>query len=200
MQILKQFLKGLARLFRLGGSAETPDQFGDLARKIEPRAGFEVLALEESQKSILKDACAATRDGHGGTVILCTGTGAGAGGRADAAEAVAKDLELDLYRVNLSRVVSKYIGETEKNLDRVFSAAGSTGAVLFMDEADALFGKRSEVKDSHDRFANIEINYLLQRLETFKGLAILATNQDDISDRVRRRFHFVVDFRRPPHR
>ena len=110
---------------------------------------------------------------------------------------MAKDLQRDLYRVDSSRVVSKYIGETEKNLDRLFNAAESTGAILFFDEADALFGKRSEVKDSHDRFANIEINYLLQRLETYKGVAILALSKEDPSQRVLQRFHFVVDFRRP---
>jgi SpoVK/Ycf46/Vps4 family AAA+-type ATPase len=196
MQILMQFLNWLARLFRLGADRETPDRRGDLARKIEPRASFEVLELEEPQKSILRDVCARARNDQGGTVVLFTG--AGARGKADAAEAVAKDLQRDLYRVDSSRVVSKYIGETEKNLDRLFNAAESTSAILFFDEADALFGKRSEVKDSHDRFANIEINYLLQRLETYKGVAILALSREDPSQRALQRFHFVVDFRRPP--
>ena len=93
-----------------------------------------------------------------------------------AAEVLADELELDLYRIDLSQVVSKYIGETEKNLRRVFDAAEDGGAVLLFDEADALFGKRSEVKDSHDRYANIEVSYLLQRMEAYRGLAILTTN------------------------
>ena len=96
-----------------------------------------------------------------------------------AAEVLASDLGLDLYRIDLSGVVSKYIGETEKNLRRIFDAAEASGAILFFDEADALFGKRTEVKDSHDRYANIEINYLLQRMEDYHGLAILATNLQD---------------------
>ena len=93
-----------------------------------------------------------------------------------AAEVLASELGLDLYRIDLSPVVSKYIGETEKNLRRVFDAAEEGGAVLLFDEADALFGKRSEVKDSHDRYANIEVSYLLQRMEAYRGLAILTTN------------------------
>jgi len=94
-------------------------------------------------------------------------------GKTLAAEVLANELELDLFRIDLSAVVSKYIGETEKNLRRVFDAAEEGGAILFFDEADALFGKRSEVKDSHDRYANVEISYLLQRMEAYRGLAIL---------------------------
>ena len=97
-------------------------------------------------------------------------------GKTMAAEVIANELRLDLYRIDLSEVVNKYIGETEKNLRRIFDAAEDGGAILFFDEADALFGKRTEVKDSHDRYANIEINYLLQRMEAYRGLAILATN------------------------
>ena len=112
-----------------------------------------------------------------------------------AAEVIAHALGLSLYRIDLSAVVSKYIGETEKNLRRLFDAAEDGGAILFFDEADALFGKRSEVKDSHDRYANIEINYLLQRLESFHGLAILATNQKGALDSAfLRRLRFVVNF------
>ena len=103
-------------------------------------------------------------------------------GKTMAAEVLARHLRLDLYRIDLSAVVSKYIGETEKNLRRLFDAAESGGAALFFDEADALFGKRSEVKDSHDRYANIEINYLLQRMESYRGLAILATNMRSALD------------------
>jgi SpoVK/Ycf46/Vps4 family AAA+-type ATPase len=104
-------------------------------------------------------------------------------------------LQLDLYRIDLSAVVSKYIGETEKNLRRLFDAAEDGGAVLFFDEADALFGKRSEVKDSHDRYANIEINYLLQRIEGYRGLALLATNMKHTLDTAfLRRLRFIVNF------
>src|SRR5207245_30617 len=97
-------------------------------------------------------------------------------GKTTAAEVLAGALQLDLYRIDLSAVVSKYIGETEKNLRRIFDAAEQSGAILLFDEADALFGKRGEVKDSHDRYANIEVSYLLQRMETYPGLAILTTN------------------------
>jgi ATPase family associated with various cellular activities (AAA) len=116
-------------------------------------------------------------------------------GKTMAAEVIANHLRLNLYRIDLSAVVSKYIGETEKNLRRLFDAAEDGGAMLFFDEADALFGKRSEVKDSHDRFANIEINYLLQRMESFGGLAILATNQKSALDPAfMRRLRFIVSF------
>ena len=110
---------------------------------------------------------------------------------------IAGELKRDLYRVDLNKIVSKYIGETEKNLNRLFNAAESAGAVLFFDEAEALFGKRSEVKDAHDRYANLEISYLLQRLESFNGLVILATNnEEDTPEKFRRRIRFVIDF--PP--
>jgi hypothetical protein len=113
-----------------------------------------------------------------------------------AAQTLARDLGKDLYRVDLGALVSKYIGETEKNLRRVFDATRKSRAVLFLDEADALFGKRSEVKDSHDRFANIEINYLLKRIEEYVGLAILASgNRTKIDSAFSRRFHFVISIR-----
>ena len=116
-------------------------------------------------------------------------------GKTMAAEVIANSLRLNLYRIDLSAVVSKYIGETEKNLRRLFDAAEDGGAILFFDEADALFGKRSEVKDSHDRYANIEINYLLQRMESYRGLAILATNLKSAMDTAfLRRLRFVVTF------
>jgi SpoVK/Ycf46/Vps4 family AAA+-type ATPase len=200
MHALTQLLKRLARFLGLAVDNNTP-AFANMARKIEPRASLEDPALAESQRLILQDIVARARNSDaergGGTVVLFTGrTGAGQG---DAAEALAKDLERDLYRVDLSLVISKYIGETEKNLRRLFNAVESAGAILFFDEADALFGKRSDVKDSHDRYANIEINYLLQRLEAYKGLVILATNNSDDTppDGFLRRFHFVVNFRRP---
>jgi SpoVK/Ycf46/Vps4 family AAA+-type ATPase len=116
-------------------------------------------------------------------------------GKSMAAEVIANDLRLTLYRIDLSAVVSKYIGETEKNLSRLFDAAEEGGALLLFDEADALFGKRSEVKDSHDRYANIEINYLLQRMEAYRGVAILATNMKSALDTAfMRRLRFIVSF------
>ena len=116
-------------------------------------------------------------------------------GKTMAAEVIANALRLYLYRIDLSAVVSKYIGETEKNLRRLFDAAEDGGAILFFDEADALFGKRSEVKDSHDRYANIEINYLLQRIESYRGLSILATNMKSALDTAfLRRLRFIVTF------
>src|SRR5262249_9566024 len=116
-------------------------------------------------------------------------------GKTMAAEVLAADLELDLYRIDLSQIVNKYIGETEKNLRRVFDAAEAGGAVLLFDEADALFGKRSEVKDSHDRYANIEVSYLLQRMESYRGLAILTTNiKPALDEAFLRRLRFIVQF------
>src|SRR6185437_7411183 len=116
-------------------------------------------------------------------------------GKTLAAEVLANDLQLDLYRIDLSQVVSKYIGETEKNLRAVFDAAETSGAVLLFDEADALFGKRSEVRDSHDRYANIEVSYLLQRMESYRGLAILTTNRRSSLDTAfLRRIRFVIPF------
>ena len=108
---------------------------------------------------------------------------------------MAGELGLDLYKIDLSSVVSKYIGETEKNLARIFAEAETTNAILFFDEADALFGKRSEVRDSHDRYANIEISYLLQRMEEYDGMVILATNlSKNLDDAFVRRMHFTVEF------
>ena len=127
-----------------------------------------------------------------GTTVLFAGSDST--GMATAAAVIANELDVDLCRVDLSQVVSKYIGETEKNLDRLFDAAKKAGVVLFFDEADALFGKRTDVKDSHDRFANIEINYLLERLEAFSGIAILATNRKAaLDDAFLRRIRYVVD-------
>jgi SpoVK/Ycf46/Vps4 family AAA+-type ATPase len=116
-------------------------------------------------------------------------------GKTMATEIIASELGLDLYKIDLSGVVSKYIGETERNLDRVFSAAEDANAILFFDEADALFGKRSEVRDSHDRYANIEISYLLQKMEEYEGLAILATNlKANLDEAFTRRLAFTIHF------
>jgi SpoVK/Ycf46/Vps4 family AAA+-type ATPase len=112
-----------------------------------------------------------------------------------AAEVIAKELGLDLYKIDLSGVVSKYIGETEKNLDRIFTTAENANAILFFDEADALFGKRSEVQNAHDRYANIETSYLLQKMEQYEGIAILATNMRQCMDEAfTRRLQFIVEF------
>jgi SpoVK/Ycf46/Vps4 family AAA+-type ATPase len=116
-------------------------------------------------------------------------------GKTMAAEILACELGLELYKTDLSTIVSKYIGETEKNLSRIFTEAASSNAILFFDEADALFGRRSEVRDSHDRYANIEVNYLLQEMERYEGMAILATNlRKNMDEAFVRRMHFVVDF------
>ncbi len=135
------------------------------------------------------------RDFQHGRNLMCLFAGERGAGQALAAQTIAKQLGMDLVRVDLSAVVSKYIGETEKNLRRIFDAAEIQDSVLFFDEADALFGKRSEVKDSHDRYANIDISYLMQRMEAFSGLAILATNRTPAAaDGFMRRFRHVVPF------
>ena len=116
-------------------------------------------------------------------------------GKTMAAEVIAHELGVDLYKIDLSQIISKYIGETEKNLDRVFSAAERGNAILFFDEADALFGKRSEVKDSHDRYANVEISYLLQKMEQYDGIAVLGTNMRQYLDGAfLRRLRAIIEF------
>jgi len=133
--------------------------------------------------------------GRGVTALF---SGASGTGKTMSAMAVARRLEIQLFRLDLSKVVSKYIGETEKNLDRVFTDAQNAGAVILIDEADALLGKRSEVKDAHDRYANIEVAYLLQRMEQFEGLAILTTNmRKNLDAAFMRRLRFIVEFPRP---
>ena len=133
--------------------------------------------------------------GRGISVLFSGPSGTG---KTMAAEVFARELRLDLYRIDLAGVVSKYIGETERNLKKVFEAADQSGAILFFDEADALFGKRTDIKDSHDRYANIEVNYLLQRMEDYRGLAILATNRRTALDRAfLRRLRFLVEFPSP---
>ena len=182
-----------------------------LAQRIELRASWDDLVLPTEQQAMLRqivDQVAHRRQvyedwGYAarlsrGLGITALFTGESGTGKTMAAEVIAAALELNLYRIDLSSVVSKYIGETEKNLRKLFDAAERGGAVLLFDEADALFGKRSEVKDSHDRYANIEVNYLLQRIESFSGLAILATNMKAALDRAfMRRMRFVVNFPYP---
>ena len=130
------------------------------------------------------------KDGH-----IALFTGKDNKSKTIAAKVIANELNLDLYKIDLSTVKTKYIGETEKNLDKVFKSAESKDWILFFDEADALFGKRSKVKDAHDRYANIELNYLLQRIESFRGLVILATNKKtNLDDAFLRRLRFVLNF------
>jgi SpoVK/Ycf46/Vps4 family AAA+-type ATPase len=138
------------------------------------------------------------RGGGRGRGVSALFAGDSGTGKTMSAEVIAADLGLDLYTVNLATVVDKYVGETEKNLERIFAEAGGVNAVLFFDEADAIFGKRSEVRDAHDRYANIESAYLLQRLETFDGLAVLATNlRANIDEAFTRRLDAIIDFPAP---
>jgi SpoVK/Ycf46/Vps4 family AAA+-type ATPase len=188
--------------------AQSRPRLDDLAQRIEPAAGWEDLVLPAPQRQILRDVAAHLRQrvrvyeswgfatkGARGLGISALFAGASGTGKTMAAEVLSDELRLDLYRIDLSQVVSKYIGETEKNLRRVFDAAEEGGAILLFDEADALFGKRSEVKDSHDRYANIEVSYLLQRMESYRGLAILTTNMKNALDTAfLRRIRFIVQF------
>jgi hypothetical protein len=179
-----------------------------LARRIEPKADWDSLVLPDAQMRTLRQIAMHAR--HRVTVLERWGfaaryarglgltalfAGASGTGKTMASEVLAHTLDLDLFQIDLAGLVSKYIGETEKNLRRVFDAAEDSGAILLFDEADALFGKRSEVKDSHDRYANLEISYLLQRMEAYRGLAILTTNMRHAIDTAfTRRLRFLVDF------
>jgi len=181
----------------------------DLTRRVRPERGWHELVLPDEQVSLLNDMVHRYRNGalvfddwgfptspSRGLVLLFSGPSGT--GKTLAAEVIAGALGLDLYRLDLSSVVSKFIGETEKNLDEVFAAAGAGNLVLFFDEADALFGKRSEVKDAHDRYANLEVSYLLQRLERYDGVVVLATNfEKNIDDAFMRRIHARIDFTVP---
>ena len=179
-----------------------------LAQRVDARTGLADIVLPPSQQSQLLEIAAQLRNRHTvyqdwgfgergerGLGIAALFSGESGTGKTMAAEAIANHVGLDLYRIDLAHTVSKYIGETEKNLARIFDAAEASGAVLLFDEADALFGKRSEVKDSHDRYANIEVAYLLQRIEAYSGLAILTTNLKSSLDRAfQRRIRFIVNF------
>jgi SpoVK/Ycf46/Vps4 family AAA+-type ATPase len=182
-----------------------------LAARIEPALSWDDLVLPAEQLTMLTHLVDQVRGratvmgdwgfgqrgarGTGSTALFAGPSGTG---KTLAAEVIAGELDLCLYRIDLSGIVSKYIGDTERNLRRVFDAAEEGGALLFFDEADALFGKRSEVRDSHDRYANIEVNYLLQRMEDYRGIAILATNQRSALDQAfLRRLRVVVTFPHP---
>jgi SpoVK/Ycf46/Vps4 family AAA+-type ATPase len=180
----------------------------DLAQRIEPVATWTDLVLPDAQIQILHQLAAQARHrmmvyetwgfaekGRRGLGISALFAGTSGTGKTLAAEVLARALRVDLYRIDLATVVSKYIGETEKNLKQVFDAAEEGGVLLLFDEADALFGKRGEVKDSVDRYANIEVGYLLQRMESFRGLAILTTNlKSSLDTAFQRRLRFTVDF------
>ena len=179
-----------------------------MARKIEPGFAWQQLVLPPDQLTQLREICDHAEHRHvvfggwgfGRQMSLGKGlnalfSGPPGTGKTMAAEVIANELGLDLYKIDLSQVVSKYIGETEKNLDRVFAAAESSNAILFFDEADALFGKRSEVRDSHDRYANVEVSYLLQKMEEYEGIAILASNlRQHVDQAFLRRLAFTVHF------
>lgn len=188
--------------------AQSGQDLARLARKIDPLYTKEDIVLPEDSLEQLREIC--SRVGGRQRVLtewgfdgkLSTGRGINAlfsgpsgTGKTMAAEIIANELGLDLYRIDLSSVVSKYIGETEKNLEKIFSTAEHANAILLFDEADALFGKRSEVRDSHDRYANTEISYLLQRMEQYEGISILATNlRGNLDDAFVRRLAFTVHF------
>ncbi len=198
----------LARRLWDAGRVQARPRLGGLAQRIQPSAGWEDLVLPAAQREILREMsdqvryrtkvyeswgfAAKSQRGLGLSALFAGQSGTG---KTMAAEVLALELRLDLYRIDLSAMVSKYIGETEKNLRRVFDAAERSGTILLFDEADALFGKRTEVKDSHDRYANIEVSYLLQRVETYRGLVVLTSNLADAIDTAfMRRIRFVVQF------
>ncbi|HEX3048939.1 MAG TPA: AAA family ATPase [Bacillota bacterium] len=179
-----------------------------LARKIKPKYQWEDIVLPPDQLDQLREICNQVKYrqvvygewgfdrklslGKGVTALFSGPPGTG---KTMAAEVIANDLCLELYKIDLSQVVSKYIGETEKNLEKIFTEAETSNAILFFDEADALFGKRSEVKDAHDRYANIETGYLLQRMEQYEGIVILATNLNkNMDEAFLRRLNFVIEF------
>lgn len=188
--------------------AHSNPRLSSLAQKIEPRYRWQDIILPEDQRALLHELVSTVRKrpqvlenwGVGRKLVASQGVtvlfaGPPGTGKTMAAEVISSELGLDLYKIDLSTVVSKYIGETEKNLERIFSEATSSNAILFFDEADALFGKRSEVRDSHDRYANIEISYLLQRMEAYDGVTILATNlRANLDEAFTRRLQFSVDF------
>jgi SpoVK/Ycf46/Vps4 family AAA+-type ATPase len=196
---------------RAGARAQNASELERCARRVSPVVDFDDLVLPGEQVAGLRELAARARHrervldewglgsrsskGRGITGLFAGDSGTG---KTMSAEVVAADLGLDLYVIDLSSVVDKYIGETEKNLDRVFSDAEGMNAVLLFDEADALFGKRSEVSDARDRYANVEVAYLLQRMELFDGIAILTTNmRANVDEAFTRRIDVVIDFPRP---
>lgn len=199
------------RDMRAGARAQNAAGLEGLARRVDPKVGFKDLVLPPLTMSHLHELAnrAKMRDMVLGEWKLRPGGGRGWGiaalfagdsgtGKTMASEVLAYELGLDMYSINLATVVDKYVGETEKNLDKIFSEADGVNGILLFDEADALFGKRSEVKDAHDRYANIEVAYLLQRMESFDGIAILSTNlRANIDDAFARRLDAIIDFPMP---
>jgi hypothetical protein len=198
-------------LLRRGARAQNAAGLERLARRVEPAVGWDDIVLPDHARNQLSDLAERARNrdrvlvewrmrtgggrGRGVTALLAGDSGTG---KTMSAEVIAGALGLDLYTVNLATVVDKYVGETEKNLEKIFAEAGGVNAVLLFDEADAIFGKRSEVRDAHDRYANIESAYLLQRMETFDGLAVLATNlRANIDEAFTRRLDMIIDFPAP---
>jgi hypothetical protein len=194
-----------------GVRAQNAVGLGRLARRVEPAVGWRDLVLPPATVAQLREIALRARyrtrvldewrmrpgggRGRGVTALFAGDSGTG---KTMSAEVIAADLGLDLYAVDLSSVIDKYVGETEKNLERIFTEAAGVNAVLLFDEADAIFGKRSEVRDAHDRYANVESAYLLQRMESFDGLAILATNlRANLDDALTRRLDLLIDFPMP---
>ena len=187
---------------------QSNQKLSSLARKIKPKYEWEDIVLPSNELKQLREICNQVKHHHvvygewgfGKKISLGRGlnalfSGPPGTGKTMAAEVIAGELALEIYKIDLSQVVSKYIGETEKNLGKIFVEAETSNAILFFDEADALFGKRSEVKDAHDRYANIETGYLLQRMEEYEGIVILATNLNkNMDEAFLRRIHFVVEF------
>jgi len=200
----------IEELYAAARSQSTPI-LNDLARKITPHYTWNDIVLPPDTQQHLLEMCAYVEHRHIvydkwgfekklalGKGLMALFAGDSGTGKTMAADILAGALGLDLYKIDLSGVVSKYIGETEKNLNSIFQEAQSSNAILFFDEADALFGKRSEVKDAHDRYANIETAYLLQKMEEYEGVVILATNlKMNLDEAFMRRMHFVVDFPLP---
>jgi AAA+ superfamily predicted ATPase len=190
------------------GRHHSNQRLSTLANKIQPHYDWHDIVLPADTLAQLKEMAATVRQrylvyeqwGFGqklarGQGLAALFVGESGTGKTMSADIIAGELGLDLYKIDLSTLVSKYIGETEKNLERVFTEAATSNAILFFDEADAIFGKRSEVRDSHDRYANLEVSYLLQRLEQYEGIVILASNlQTNIDDAFTRRLQFIIEF------
>jgi SpoVK/Ycf46/Vps4 family AAA+-type ATPase len=187
---------------------QSNQKLNSLAQKITPHNRWDDIVLPVDKLQQMKEICNYVKYrslvydewgfdrklslGKGLNILFAGPSGTG---KTMAADIIAGELRLDLYKIDLSTVVSKYIGETEKNLSRIFAEAETSNAILFFDEADALFGRRSEVRDSHDRYANIEISYLLQKMEEYDGVVILATNlRKNMDDAFVRRMHFTIEF------
>ena len=191
-----------------GARMSSMHHLSDLAKRMESRYTLKDLVLPEKQqreidaliamarnRSLVLDDWGAGKKLVSGRGISALFTGVPGTGKTLSAQAIAGELGLDIYRVDLSTIISKYIGETEKNLERIFTEAQNSNVILFFDEADALFGRRSEVSDSHDRYANIEVGYLLQRIETYDGIVLMATNLGaNLDEAFARRIHFIIDF------